>query len=145
MIRDQMASQSAGLRSDELELITVMIPTRERADTLEHCLITCVNQTDDRLRILVSDNASQDNTPTVVEKFRARDQRVEYVNPGRRLGMSEHWEFALGEIKEGFVLILGDDDALFPDALAIIRAILKKRPDTKCISWPYSFYGYPSL
>jgi glycosyltransferase involved in cell wall biosynthesis len=140
-----MMSQSAGWRSDEVELITVMIPTRERADTLEHCLATCVNQTDDRLRILVSDNASQDSTKGVVERFQARDRRVEYINPGRRLGMSEHWEFALGQIHEGFVTVLGDDDALFPDALVTLREILGTRPDTDAISWPYSFYGYPEL
>jgi len=129
------------------ELITVLIPTRERADTLEYSLTTCVNQTDNNLRILVSDNASQDNTKAVVEGFRRRDKRVEYINPGRRLGMSEHFEFALGHehIREGFVTVLGDDDALFPDALPTIRGILESWPGTKAISWPYSFYGYPTL
>lgn len=127
------------------ELITVLIPTRERADTLEYSLTTCVNQTDDNLRILVSDNASQDNTRAVVERFRRRDKRVEYINPERRLGMSEHWEFALGHVHEGFVTVLGDDDALFPDALTTIREIFRTQPDTDAISWPYSFYGYPSL
>jgi hypothetical protein len=127
------------------ELITVLIPTRERADTLEHCLTTCSNQSDRNFRILVSDNASEDATKAVVEKFRARDNRVEYINPKCRLGMSEHWEFALGHIRNGFVTVLGDDDALFPDALPTLRGILESWPGTKAISWPYSFYGYPSL
>jgi hypothetical protein len=133
---------AASLSSD---LITVVIPTRERADTLEYCLRTCVAQEDERFRILVSDNASDDGTRRVIEKFAAGDARVEYINPGRRLGMSEHWEFALEHISEGFVSVLGDDDALFPDALPTMRRILTSWPETKAISWPYSFYGYPSL
>jgi hypothetical protein len=137
--------QSIHRRPVPRELITVLIPTRERADTLEHCLTTCVNQTDDNLRILVSDNSSQDDTKGVVDKFRARDRRVEYINPGQRLGMAEHWEFALSHVKDGFVIVLGDDDALFPDAVTTMREILRAWPDTNAISWPYSFYGYPSL
>jgi glycosyltransferase involved in cell wall biosynthesis len=127
------------------ETITVLIPTRERANTLEHSLSTCVKQNDGNLRILVSDNASQDNTKTVVEAFKADDGRVEYINPGVRLGMPEHWEFALAHVREGFVIVLGDDDALFPDALKTAREVLKTAPETRAISWPYSFYGYPSL
>ncbi len=137
--------QSIHRRPVPRELITVLIPTRERADTLEHCLTTCVNQTDDNLRILVSDNSSQDDTKGVVDKFRARDRRVEYINPGQRLGMAEHWEFALSHVKDGFVIVLGDDDALFPDAVTTMREILRAWPDTNAISWPYSFYGYPEL
>lgn len=145
MARNQSKRPPAPSASAAPELITVLIPTRERADTLEYSLTTCVNQADDRLRILVSDNVSQDNTKAVVERFRRRDKRVEYVTPGQRLGMSEHWEFALAQVNEGFVTILGDDDALFPDALATIRETLRSRPDTDAISWPFSFYGYPSL
>jgi len=145
MARNQVTPQSTHSGPAAPELITILIPTRERADTLEYSLTTCVNQIDDNLRILVSDNASQDDTRAVVERFRRRDKRVEYINPGRRLGMSEHWEFALGHVNRGFVTVLGDDDALFPDALATIRETLRTRPDTDAISWPYSFYGYPSL
>jgi len=145
MPRNQVKPQSIASERAAPELITVLIPTRERPDTLEYSLTTCINQIDNNLRILVSDNASQDDTRAVVERFRRRDKRVDYINPGRRLGMSEHFEFALGHVDQGFVTILGDDDGLFPDALATIREILRTRPDTSAISWPYSFYGYPEL
>ena len=41
---------------------TVVIPTRERCDTLRATLRTCVGQDHDDLTILVSDNASTDPT-----------------------------------------------------------------------------------
>ena len=41
---------------------TVIVPTRERADTLHYCLQTIVRQKYDNLQILVSDNFSQDDT-----------------------------------------------------------------------------------
>ena len=41
---------------------TVIIPTRERAETLYYAIKTCVEQDYENLEIIVSDNASQDDT-----------------------------------------------------------------------------------
>ncbi len=81
--------------------LTVIVPTRERHDTLIWALKTCVTQDCDDLEILVSDNASVDETREVVASY--DDPRIRYVNPGTRLGMSEHWEFALSHVQEGYV------------------------------------------
>ncbi|RYZ29021.1 MAG: glycosyltransferase, partial [Sphingobacteriales bacterium] len=76
---------------------TVVVPTRERADTLLHTLRTCVTQNYDNLTILVSDNCSQDTTEEVVRSF--NDPRIQYVNTGKRLSMSHNWEFALSQVR----------------------------------------------
>ncbi|QDS87750.1 GalNAc(5)-diNAcBac-PP-undecaprenol beta-1,3-glucosyltransferase [Rosistilla ulvae] len=94
---------------------TIVVPTRERADTLEVTLRTVVAQDDDQLQILVSDNCSQDATRSVVESF--EDSRIRYLNTGRRLSMSENWEFAISHVESDWVAIIGDDDALLPNCL----------------------------
>ncbi|WP_338874447.1 glycosyltransferase family 2 protein [Spirosoma sp. SC4-14] len=100
----------------EQQQYTVIIPTRERADTLLHALRTCTSQDYDKLTILVSDNFSQDNTREVVESF--DDSRIRYVNTGQRLSMSHNWEFALSQASDqGFVTYLGDDDGLLPNSV----------------------------
>jgi len=73
---------------------TVIIPTRERAATLRHCLATVTAQDFASLEILVSDNCSSDETAAVVAAN--GDPRIRYLNTGRRLSMSHNWEFALG-------------------------------------------------
>lgn len=94
---------------------TIVIPTRERADTLQHSLRTCTTQDYDNLTILVSDNFSQDNTREIVQSF--KDPRIQYINTGRRLSMSHNWEFALSHVQDGFVTYLGDDDGLLPGCI----------------------------
>jgi len=128
-----------------MQRLTLIIPACDRSETLLHTLETCVSQKDENLRILVSDNASQDSTKSVVHDFIQRDSRVEYINPGSRLGMSEHWEFALDHVDDGFVMIIGDDDGLLPDALSRIRKAIDFAPDIKAIAWPYCTYFYPDL
>src|SRR5689334_6056819 len=127
----------AGRRTGRL---SVIIPTRERHDTLRWSLKTCVTQDCDDLEILVSDNASTDATREVVDSY--DDPRIRYVNPGRRLGMSEHWEFALSHVEDGFVSFLGDDDGMMPSAAAEILDVLAAEP-AEALVWPLTAYYWP--
>lgn len=121
--------------------ICVVLPTRERADTLASALKTCVSQAYEHLTILVCDNASQDHTRAVVESV--TDPRIRYVNPQKRLSMSDNWEFALSHVDADFVTILGDDDGLMPGAIADL-ADLVYRHESPVISWQYGEYFWPS-
>lgn len=100
----------------ESQSYTVIIPTRERCDTLIAALKSVTSQDNERLQIIVSDNFSKDQTKDVVDD--ARDPRILYVNPGQRLSMSKHWEYALSHATNEWITIMGDDDALLPDCLA---------------------------
>lgn len=118
----------------------VIIPTRERADVLFHCLRTVVNQDYGNLNIIVSDNFSQDDTRDVVRSF--SDPRISYISPGLRMSMSSHWEFALSHVTDGFVTFLGDDDGLLPGALKSLNKIIDEfRPDS--INAPCADYNWP--
>ena len=121
--------------------LTVIIPTRERADTLFHTLRTVVEQDYENLEIIVSDNASNDNTEAIVRRF--SDPRLNYINTGQRLGMSENWEFALGHVKGDFVMYLGDDDGLLPEACSDVAKIISST-DTKAVIWNKPDYNWPT-
>jgi len=102
---------------------TVVIPTRQRCDTLLACLQTCVEQNYDNCEFIVNDNASTDQTQEVVSSF--RDPRIRYFNTGERLGLASNWESALTRVtKDGYVTYIGDDDGLMPDALKMASGIM---------------------
>lgn len=102
--------------------LTVVVPTRERADTLVHTLQTLVEQDYRELEILVSDNCSNDNTRTVVASF--DDPRIRYVTTDRRVDMSANWEFALSHATGDFITYIGDDDGLVAGAANSAMKIL---------------------
>lgn len=103
---------------------SILIPTRERADTLFHAIATCTAQDYENLNIIISDNFSQDNTKEVVLSF--SDPRIKYINTGKRISMSHNWELALSHVTDGWVTIIGDDDGLLPGALAKVADIINK-------------------
>ena len=127
---------------EEQAKFTVIVPTRERPDTLVHCLRTLVMQDYDNLTILVSDNFSGDETRDVVESF--NDGRIRYVNTGKRVSMSHNWEFALNHVDRGWVTFLGDDDGLLPGAISLLNDIITEFPceainSSRCTYfWPNS-------
>jgi hypothetical protein len=121
---------------------TIIIPTRERCDTLRPTLQTCVTQDYKRLEIIVSDNLSQDNTRQVVESF--HDSRIRYINTGRRVGMSTNWEFALSHASGDYVTILGDDDGMLPDAVNKIAGTIASLDEVEAFVWGRPIYNWPN-
>ncbi|MEQ8267810.1 MAG: glycosyltransferase family 2 protein [Parvibaculum sp.] len=95
--------------------MTVIIPTRERADVFASALRTATSQDYENLEILVSDNFSSDGTEEIARN--AGDSRVKYLNTGKRLSMAHNWEFALSQATGEWVTIIGDDDGLLPGGL----------------------------
>lgn len=96
--------------------LTIIIPTCDRADTLRHSLATVLCQPQPEIEIIVSDNAGGPETRRLVEAI--DDPRLRYLRVDERLGMSEHWEFALGHARGEWVTMLGDDDGFLPGGVA---------------------------
>jgi glycosyltransferase involved in cell wall biosynthesis len=129
--------------NSESNYFTVVIPTRERCDTLEYTLRTCVMQEYDNLEIIVSDNYSQDRTSEVVRSY--NDHRIRYINTGKRLSMSDNFEYALTHVKPyGYVIILGDDDGLLINAIRDINVLLN-RTKAEVLRWDVASYFWPTL
>ena len=119
----------------------LIIPTRERADTLYHCLRTITTQDYENLNIIISDNCSQDNTKEVVTSF--RDKRITYINTGSRLSMAHNWEFALGHVENGWITFLGDDDGLCLGALQLLNKLIKEYK-VETISSHSAYFNWPN-
>ena len=120
--------------------LSLLIPTRERADLLASCLRTVCAIRDRDLEIIVSDNASGDETQHVIEA--AADPRIRIVNTGRRVSQRQNFEFALSHATGDYVMAIGDDDAVLAAQWPRLRAILAAQKP-HALSWPALFYHWP--
>jgi hypothetical protein len=120
--------------------LSIIVPTRERADTLLHTMRTLVSQDFDSCEILVSDNDSKDNTKEVVDSF--SDPRIRYVRTCKRLSMSDNWEFALQHATGDYVTYIGDDDGFIPHGVKnAMELIMEKGADA--LVWDKVEYCWP--
>lgn len=124
-------------------LVSVIIPTRSRARTLEVTLATALDQRSQDYEVIVSNNLSEDDTREVVGGV--KDARLRYFETGQRLSMCDNYEFALTQARGTYVIIIGDDDAVIPGALDDLIAILKAVPEPTIHMWPLHIYDWPAL
>ncbi|MBW4492797.1 MAG: glycosyltransferase [Oscillatoria princeps RMCB-10] len=122
-------------------LFSIVIPTRERHDTLKYSIASVLNQTYREFELVVMDNFSSPETAEAVKSF--DDPRIKYCRAPERLSMSDNWELGLSHATGEYVFILGDDDALMPDGLELCFKILNA-VNLKIVSWRRSFYWWPT-
>lgn len=120
--------------------ISIVIPTRERAQYLHYSVQTALAIDDPDIEIIVHDNASADNTADVIAAF--DDPRLVYVNSGERVSMRENFNRAFLASTGDYLIYFGDDDGILPGQFRFLRALLEQhKPDG--ISWIRSTYGWP--
>lgn len=127
----------------DLPLFTVIIPQKNRAEYLVHTLKTCMIQDYPNFEIIVSDDCSDDNSVDVVEKLMTIDSRIKLFAHKKHLGMRDNFEFALNQVRPGYVMALGGDDGLVPCCIWRMYEILSSTKK-ELLTWTLAHFGYPN-
>jgi glycosyltransferase involved in cell wall biosynthesis len=106
--------------------LTVIVPTFNRCDWLPRAVESVLAQTYPDFRLIISDNASTDETSEVAASF--HDPRISYVRRDRHRGLNEHYNLCIDEVSTKYFLIVPDDDALLPEAIEALLPVLEDNP-----------------
>lgn len=125
---------SVGLMSAErpaplMPLVSIGIPTFNRADQLARALRSALEQTYARLEIVVADNASTDGTPELCAALAHADDRLRVLRRPQNIGATANFNGVVEASRGGFVLLLADDDWLAPDYVERCVSELRARPE----------------
>lgn len=101
-------------------LVTIAIPTFNRAAYLVEAIESALAQTYDNIEVLISDNASTDDTHSVIRSALETDTRVRSLMQVTNLGMVGNWNACLTAARGDYFLLLSDDDLLEPDAVELL-------------------------
>lgn len=112
-------------------LVSVCLPTYNRADLLDLCLtrLADLNRVDLQYEIVVSDNCSTDETADVVRSHASTLQRLSYQRMKQNNGPLLNWHNAVRHATGEFVTYLGDDDRLIPEGLVGHLDVMRRRPE----------------
>lgn len=122
------------------KLLTVAIPTYNRADKLEAVLKSLMAQNDERIEIIISDNASEDDTESVAEKFRAVYPEIIYIKNNENKGAALNQLQCIKKASGKYVFILCDDDILCSGAIAHIIDYLLSAEDLSLVFLNHVFF-----
>lgn len=108
-------------------LVTIAIPTFDRAALLRDCVQAALAQTYENIEVLVSDNASPDNTQQVLQEF--DDKRLRVLTQSTNIGLLPNWNACLTAARGEYVVFVSDDDRISPFFLSGCMELIDQRPD----------------
>jgi glycosyltransferase involved in cell wall biosynthesis len=97
-------------------LLTIAVPTFNRASCLRELLSLLADQLKDqpRVELIISDNASPDETPAVVQEFIANGLRVRYLRNTKNIGPDANFLQCFEQASGKHIWLFGDDDLVTP-------------------------------
>lgn len=102
--------------------ISIVIPTFNRAVLLQQAIETSLSQTYQNLEVIVSDNASTDETHSIVARYQ-HDFRFKYFRNTENIGMIPNWRKCVYEYCTGDYFVIISDDDYFVDADYLSKAV----------------------
>jgi O-antigen/teichoic acid export membrane protein/GT2 family glycosyltransferase len=122
----------SGPAEDRSKLVSVIVPTFNRAYCLGRTLDSALAQSHRSLEIIVVDDGSTDATRALVEDYSSRDPRVRYIFQENR-GVSAARNRGIRTAQGEYVALLDSDDVWVPWKLQAQVACLDFLPDAGMI------------
>jgi glycosyltransferase involved in cell wall biosynthesis len=102
----------------QLPKVSILIPVFNRKDYIAECIQSALDQTFTDFEVVVVDNASDDGTWEICQKFASLDQRVRIFRNASNIGPVRNWIRCAQEAKGALSKILFSDDCLEPNCLS---------------------------
>lgn len=117
----------------DLPLVSVIVPTYNRAGLLRETVDSVLAQTYPRVELVVVDDGSTDETPALLASYGARIRVIRKQNGGGTAARNTGIAAARGDL----ISVLDHDDLLLPDKIAHQVALLQERPELGLVHCGY--------
>jgi glycosyltransferase involved in cell wall biosynthesis len=108
--------------------VTVGVPVYNGAPMLRECLDCLLAQTFQDIAVIISDNASTDETPQICAEYAAKDSRVRVVRHAENMGPLANFRYLLDQADTGFFMWRADDDLSDENFVAELISVLDANP-----------------
>ncbi len=111
------------------KLLTIGIPTYNRANYLDRCLNSIISQLDgieQNIELIIANNASTDHTKEIITRYSDK-AKISYFENKVNLGPDSTSSLCFSKATGKYVWILGDDEFLIDGSLKIILNLLENK------------------
>ena len=109
--------------------VTIGMPVYNGEKTIEKAINSLLAQTFKDFNLIISDNASNDETENICRRLSQKDARINYVRQTENIGLYKNENFLLGKATGEYFMFSCDDDWRSPDFLALNLAFLESNPN----------------
>ena len=109
--------EEKGRNMNENELVSVVIPTYNRAQTIKRSIMSVLNQTYKNIEIIVVDDCSTDKTKDIIDEI--KDDRVKYFKLEKNSGACVARNYGIEKSKGNYIAFQDSDDEWYENKLEI--------------------------
>lgn len=114
-----------------MPVVSIILPTYNRGSTIGRAIDSVFSQGIDDFEIIVIDNGSTDNTPSIVKGF--LDERIQYYYFEKKTGPGAARNFGLSKAKGKYIAFLDSDDQWLNTKLSKQLAVLDDSDENTCL------------
>jgi glycosyltransferase involved in cell wall biosynthesis len=126
---------SSGSTYITLPLITIAIPTRNRSAQIRDSVESALAQTYSNIEVLVSDNASTDDTLATLESI--SNPKLRILTNSENIGSNGNYNKCVREANGDYLIIVPDDDRISKLFAEKCVSLLDKEPSIQAVVGAY--------
>jgi len=123
--------------TEKQPLVSIYVLTYKSSKTVQETLDSIFALTYPNIELIVSDDASPDDTVSVckkwIDKHRGRFQEVQLLTVEKNTGVAKNFRRAIDACHSEWIKGVAGDDALTPDSVNYFMDFVKLHPDAKMI------------
>lgn len=109
--------------------VTIGLPVYNGANYLAHAIDCLLAQTLTDFELVISDNASTDDTADICRDYAERDDRIRYFRQSSNIGSSPNHNFLVDQARAPYFKYAAHDDEYKPELIRRCVEVLDERPD----------------
>lgn len=121
--------------------ITIGMPVYNGSRDLRRVLDSLLAQTFTDFVLLISDNASTDNTADICQEYARADSRIRYHRQAKNIGAEANFRFVFLAAESKYFMWAAADDTRSSDFLELNYSFLEENPDYLGSTCPVHFQG----
>jgi glycosyltransferase involved in cell wall biosynthesis len=108
--------------------LSICIPTYKRSQCLAELLDSILAQGVRDIQVVISDDASPDDTVAVVESYKSKFADLVFIRQPQNIGLDRNFRAVVAAATGEYIWLMGDDDRLEPDAARTVLGALDRWP-----------------
>jgi len=117
--------------------VSVLVAVYNAEKYLGACLDSLLSQSLQDIEIVCVDDASTDNSLSLLNEYSAKDSRLKVATLAKNSGISHTRNVALGMSTGEYVCMVDSDDWLSADALQLSAEVLDNEPAVDCVLFDF--------
>lgn len=114
--------------NDQLPLVSIALPVFNDAENIRRAIESVRNQTYTNWELIVSDNASVDNSWEIIQSYSSSDLRIKAIRQSTNIGIVSNYNFCFNLSQGQYIELFGSDDYFHPECLFKLVDLMNNNP-----------------